>query len=225
MKNYFVIFGPERSGTNYLSELLLMNTPGEYPRIANLDRAPNHNINSKKRVDLVHNKLGSKHKLEDKPLETKFSKNNINIFLARSDFTLWVNSLARYRGTYDKNFEVNESFVKSCHKRYIDYFNFLSVNHKSINCGIVFLENLNKNILKVIAQKMQFLLNKDLVDIGYRMNPGGSKGRKYIEREYSNETELSKIVFKLYKRKIGDNQNPIDYLAINGINTNNLLFL
>ena len=225
MDNYFVVFGPERSGTNYLSELLLINTPGEYPRIANLDRVPNPNLNFKERVDLVHNILGSKHKLGDKPLEIKFSENNINIFLARSYFSLWVNSLARYRSTYVNNFEVNESFVRTCHKQYLNYFNFLSNNHKKIKCGVVFLENLNKNSLKVISRKMNFLINQELVDVPYRMNPGGSKGKKYVRREYSSESELSKLIFKLYKRKTGDNQNPRDFLSKNGVKISNLEFL
>ena len=223
MKNYFVVFGPPRSGTNYLSELLLLNTPGPYPRIANLDKTPA--IARSKKVDFLHKSMGSKHNFKDKRLEVKFSKNNINIFIARSDFALWVNSYGSFVSNWDKNFLQNEDFVRKSYERYINYFNFLSEKQKQVNCGVIFLENLDKDFLNVIAQKMNFKLNEKLVNVSYEINPGQSKGREYIKKKYSKESYLSKLVFDLYNRKIGDNKNPIDFLETSRVNTRNLFFL
>ena len=223
MKNYFVVFGPPRSGTNYLSELILLNTPGPYPKIANLDKAPA--IPRSTRVDFLHKSMGSKHFLRDKRLELKFLKDNINIFIARSDFALWVNSYGRFVSNWDKNYSPNENFVKKCYERYINYFNFLSEKQNQINCGVIFLENLNKDFLNIIAQKMNFKLNEKLVNVSYRMAPGQRKLQEYKKITYSKESNLSKLVFDLYNRKIGDNKNPIDFLEMSNVNTSNLFFL
>ena len=45
---YFVVLGPRRSGTNYLSELILCNTYSDSNKIANLDSQENsRNLNNR----------------------------------------------------------------------------------------------------------------------------------------------------------------------------------
>ena len=65
---YFVVLGPRRSGTNYLSELILRNTSADSYKIANLDNSESF-INKNERIINLYNILGSKHSLTDVPIE------------------------------------------------------------------------------------------------------------------------------------------------------------
>ena len=109
---YFVVLGPRRSGTNYLSELILRNTYSDSYKIANLD-SNEISKNSNERIIKLHHILGSKHSLTDVPIEKKISPDNINIFIARRDFSLWVNSIVNYKRKFIENFIFNENKIKN----------------------------------------------------------------------------------------------------------------
>ena len=68
---YFVVLGPRRSGTNYLSELILRNTYSDSYKIANLDDSKSPSSKNERIISL-YNILGSKHSLTDVPIEKKY---------------------------------------------------------------------------------------------------------------------------------------------------------
>ena len=226
MERYIVIYGPRRSGTNYLSELFFMNLSSSGPKLVNLDNVPNEKTLKEKNILNLVDKYGSKHDLEDRDINQKFLNENINLFIARGDFSTWVNSLSRYISSFNEKFIPNEDFVLKAHRQYIRYFKFLSDNSKNINCSIIFYEKLSLDLLQKIANKNNFQLKQKLVNVSTRMFPSGIKSnKKYIPFDYDNNSEISKLTLELFNRKIGDNICPIGYLEKNEVNIKNLNFL
>ena len=222
---YFVILGPRRSGTNYLSELILCNTYSNSYKIANLDSKENSsNLNN--RIIKLNHILGSKHSLTDVPIEKKISPDNINIFIARRDFSLWVNSIANYKRKFIENFIFNEKELDFLFNQYLDYFKVLNDFANSSNYIVIFHEDLSSKKLYKIAEKLNFQIKKNIKEINYKISPGGYRRRFSIFKnkvmKYDNKSLESKLVKEKYGRYIGDQYDPVKFLNNHGVKTNNL---
>mgnify|MGYP001362676906 CR=1 FL=1 len=222
---YFVVLGPRRSGTNYLSELILCNTNSDSYKIANLDsKEISRNLNE--RIIKLNHILGSKHSLTDVPIEKKISPDNINIFIARRDFSLWVNSIANYKRKFIENFIFNEKELDFLFNQYLDYFKVLNDFANSSNYIVIFHEDLSSKKLYKIAEKLNFQIKKNIKEINYKISPGGYRRRFSIFKnkvmKYDNKSLESKLVKEKYGRYIGDQYDPVKFLNNHGVKTNNL---
>ena len=225
---YFVVLGPRRSGTNYLSELILCNTYSDSYKIANLD-SNQINRNSNERIIKLNHILGSKHSLTDVPIEKKISPHNINIFIARRDFSLWVNSIVNYKRKFIENFIFNEIELNVLFNQYLDYFKVLNKFANPSNYIIIFHEDLSSKTFYKIAEKLNFKIKKNIKEINYKISPGGYIGRFSIFKDkvmkYDNKSLESKLVHEKYGRFIGDQHDPLKFLNNHGVKTNNLPIL
>ena len=225
---YFVVLGPRRSGTNYLSELILSNTYSDSYKIANLD-SQEISRDSNDRIIKLYDSLGSKHSLTDVPIEKKISPDNINIFIARRDFSLWVNSIVNYKRKFIENFIFNEKELDLLFNQYLEYFEVLNHSANPSNYIIIFHEDLSSKTLYKIANKLNFKIKKNLKEINYKISPGGYRRRFSIFKnkvlKYNKKSLESKLVEKKYGRFIGDQYDPIKFLNNHGVNTNNLPIL
>ena len=225
---YFVVLGPRRSGTNYLSELILRNTNSDSYKIANLDN-PESFINQNERITNLYHVLGSKHSLTDVPIEKKISPDNINICIVRRDFSLWINSIIRYKRTFQKNLIFDEKELDYLFNHYLDFFKVLNNFANPSNYIIIFHEDLSAKTFSKVAEKLNFKIKKNIKEIDYKIYPGGYRRkfslfkRKVIK--YDNNSSESKLVKDKYGRFIGDQYDPVKFLNNNGLNTNNLPIL
>ncbi len=225
---YFVVLGPRRSGTNYLSELILCNTYSDSYKIANLDSQEiSRNLND--RIIKLNHILGSKHSLIDVPIEKKISPDNINIFIARRDFSLWVNSIVNYKKKFIDNFKFNEKELDFLLNQYLDYFKILNDYANPSNYIIIFHEDLSSKTFYKIAEKLDFKIKKNIKEINYKISPGGYRRRlsflKNKVMKYDNKSLESKLVLEKYGRFIGDQYDHVKFLNDHGLNTNNLPIL
>ena len=225
---YFVVLGPRRSGTNYLSELILRNTYSDSYKIANLDNSKSPS-NKNERIISLYNILGSKHSLTDVPIEKKISPENINIFIARRDFSLWINSIVRYKKTFIENYIFDERELDSLFNHYLHYFKVLNDFTNQSNYIIIFHEDLSAKTFCKVAEKLNFKIKKNIREIDYKIYPGGYRKKfsffKSKVLKYDKKSLESKLVEEKYGRIIGDQYDPVKFLNNNGLNTNNLPIL
>ena len=225
---YFVVLGPRRSGTNYLSELILCNTYSNSYKIANLDsKEISRNLNE--RIIKLNHILGSKHSLTDVPIEKKISSDNINIFIARRDFALWINSIVNYKRKFIENFIFNEKELDNLFNQYLDYFKILNDFAKPSNYIVIFHEDLSSKTFYKIAEKLNFKIKKNIKEINHKISPGGYRRRFSIFKNkimrYDNKSLESKLVKEKFGRFIGDEYDPVKFLNYHGVKTNNLPIL
>lgn len=214
-----MIMGPRRSGTNYLAELIYRNTPLTSPKIANLDKEPSKSLDMERFVHAYHT-FGSKHQLNDRRVDTKFAKENINIFVARIDFCLWVNSITRYTRSYKTDLVVDKDYVRMLHRQYINYFRFLSISVPRSRYKVIFYEEIGPSLLHALGSSLEFSLRKKITNIEYALTPGGGRDFTALPtRKYSEESEESQIVQELYGRTIRDSMDPTSFLEYNGVDT------
>ena len=225
---YFVILGPRRSGTNYLSELILHNTYSDSYKIANLDKSE-ITKNSNQRIKKLHHILGSKHSLTDIPIERKISADNINIFIARRDFSLWINSMINYKKKFVSDYIFDEKELDIWFNHYLNYFKVLNDLANPSNYIIIFHEDLSSKTFYKVAEKLNFKIKKNIKEINYKISPGGYIGRFSIFKDkvmkYNNKSLESKLVNEKYGRFIGDQHDPLKFLNNHGVKTNNLPIL
>ena len=225
---YFVVLGPRRSGTNYLSELILRNTYPDSFKIANLDKKE-ISTNSNKRIIKLNHVLGSKHSLTDIPIEKKISPDNKNIFIARRDFSLWVNSIVNYKKKFLENFIFNSKELDLLLNQYLDYFKVLNDFANPSHYIVIFHEDLSSKTFYKIAKKLNFEIKKNIKEINYKVSPGGYKSKfsffKNKILKYNNKSSESKLIKEKYGRYIGDQYDPVKFLNDHGVRTNNLPIL
>lgn len=225
---YFVVLGPRRSGTNYLSELILCNTYSDSYKIANLDsNVISRNLDE--RIIKLNHILGSKHSLTDVPIEKKISPDNINIFIARRDFSLWVNSVVNYKRKFIDNFQLNDKELDLLLNQYLDYFKILNNFANPSNYIVIFHEDLSSKTFYKIANKLDFKIKKNIKEINHKISPGGYRSKFSIFKnkviKYDSKSSESKLVAEKYGRYIGDKQDPLKFLHNNGVKTDNLPIL
>ena len=225
---YFVVLGPRRSGTNYLSKLILCNTYSDSYKIANLDNIKNPKKFNDRTIYLNH-VLGSKHSLTDIPIEKKISPNNINIFIARRDFALWVNSFANYKRKFIEGYLLDENELFNLFREYLNYFKILNDSANPSNYIVIYHEDLSSKTFHKIAEKLHFKIKKNIKEINRKVYPGGYQRKISIFEKkvlkYDNQSLESKLVKEKFGRFIGDQYDPIEFLKNNGVKTNNLPIL
>ncbi len=208
MSRVLCVFGPRRSGTNYLSDLLALNTEKSQFLIANLDKNPSALVKQSNRNINLHHILGSKHRFSDVPIEQKLKPDNINLVVVRTDLAVWINSVSRYIKTFDRSFEVNESTIGSLIDEYRSYLVALMTSSKT-SFKLVFYEQISHLLLKNIAANFSFELNDKFKDINYKAMPGGGRAPWWKFRtkklKYSKQSLESKICFDLTGRLPYDN--------------------
>ena len=225
---YFVVLGPRRSGTNYLSKLILCNTYSDSYKIANLDtKGISRNLND--RIIKLNHILGSKHSLTDIPIEKKISPDNINIFIARRDFALWVNSFANYKRKFIEGYLLDENELFNLFREYLNYFKILNDSANPSNYIVIYHEDLSSKTFHKIAEKLHFKIKKNIKEINRKVYPGGYQRKISIFEKkilkYDNQSLESKLVKEKFGRFIGDQYDPIEFLKNNGVKTNNLPIL
>lgn len=176
------VYGPRRSGTNYLNYLLLYNT--DY-LIASLDKSPSLLSKSNARILTVNHVFGSKHDLDDVDHVFKFPVTGFYFFIFRP-IEDWIFS----RINYQKRFsaigvaEIPDFARMVIHK---EYFDFLSSLRKKIELNlfndrflIINYKTLSPENLLVRLNNKRLSCCSESIDCLRETAPGGGLGGAYV---------------------------------------------
>ena len=183
----FTVFGPRRSGTNYLQKIILLNTLNM--RFLCLDK--NFNDQDCKLVVDAFERIGSKHSMTDKVAAQKLNGNHISFVIAKENLKDWLYSRSAYQKTFQPEFKVSKNILnKWITKEYLEFFELITTS--SHNRKLVFLkhEELTANMLREKLQLFDsnLILTKFPVETTTSMGPSGSiTGKEYIKRVSKGE--------------------------------------
>ena len=203
----FAVFGPRRSGTNYLQKLILLNTLNM--RFLCLDKK--YNDQNCKLILHAYSELGSKHSMNDIDISHKFGGDHCNIVIIKSDLKKWLYSRVAYQKTFNQEFVVSD---KALH-RFIEqeYLKFMQLicDHR-VKYNILFLkyEELSVASLrdKLVAFDPEIILTEHVVDLHSSVAPsGGITGKNYTERKSIGDLDIdlfceSNVYNQLKKQQI-----------------------
>jgi len=188
----FAVYGPRRSGTNYLQKIILLNTLNL--QFLCLDK--NFNDQQCKLVVNGFDSLGSKHSMSDKKAADKLNGSHINFVIAKSNLKEWMYSRCAYQKTFQPNFIVSEEAIyKWIAKEYLDFLDQISKNMH--NCNLIFFKHevLTADLLrrKLLSFDKRIILTKFPVDITTIMGPSGSiTNKQYVKRVSEGDAIIDK---------------------------------
>ena len=188
----FAVYGPRRSGTNYLQKLILLNTLNL--QFLCLDK--NFNDQQCKLVVNAFDRLGSKHSMLDKKVVDKLNGSHINFVIAKSNLKEWVYSRCAYQKTFQPDFTVSEeALYKWITKEYLDFLDLISKNNNG--CNLIFFkhEELSADLLRknLLLFENKIILTKFPVDITATMGPSGSiSNKQYVKRVSKGDVIIDK---------------------------------
>ena len=177
----FTVFGPRRSGTNYLQKIILLNTLNM--RFLCLDK--NFNDQVCKLVVEAFERLGSKHSMNDRSVDTKLNENHMNFVIVRDNLKDWIYSRHAYQKSFQPDFDINNEIIR----RWIDteYLEFLELIAKNCKDRLIFLKHEDTSAQslrsKISASYQNIILTNYPVEMTTRMGPSGSiSGNKYVKK-------------------------------------------
>ena len=189
------VYGPRRSGTNYLSNLLLVNT--RYP-VALLDSKPGRHATNNPRYRLLFAAHGSKHTLTDRPPEEKYPFGAVCIFIFKPILS-WVFSRVAYQRTHNA---LPAAALPNFVRRVIqsEYLAMLSslADHlegplKNARVGLVNYETMGLDNFGGLLGQLGLEHESVIKGIQAEARPGGGAGKRFVQKgaeQLVPETEL-----------------------------------
>ena len=174
------VYGPRRTGTNYIQQLSLLNTLN--CQSLNLD-ASQRNHNCRLLVN-GYSEYGSKHSLRDREIQTKISAGNINIVILKKNIRLWLYSRLSYQQTFcSDRFRLTPDVLRKwVNAEYVDFLQDLSKADPE-HYRLIFYEDLSVATLRSILKGSGALLTRYPVELESTATPGGgNNGRKFQPR-------------------------------------------
>lgn len=181
------VYGPRRSGTNYLNQLLLQNTAYT---IASLDKKPSAMSLVNPRISIGSEIFGSKHSLDDVEYLAKFPHYGFYFFVFKP-VEEWIFSRINYQKRMNLYHDAEYKFFvnKVMHD---EYFSFLKSLRLKINDSVFherfLIFDYNRLTPSYLIHSLQ---NKGLrcaaegLDCLREATPGGGLGAVF-DREYSH---------------------------------------
>lgn len=181
------IFGPRRSGTNYLQQISLLNTLNCYS--IHMDASDR----SRKCRLLINGyaEYGSKHSMRDRPITTKIRPENLNLIIIKSNIRSWLYSRLAYQLVFSKpDFKFHHDVIDKWIRREI--LEFLGDLNKASSGSFYVLEYESLTVEKVrtLLSQHDLLITRFPVDHAYATSPGGGTSDKIFKPRKSGGNEV-----------------------------------
>jgi hypothetical protein len=175
-----VIFGPRRSGTNYLQQIALLNTLNCFS--INMDAT--FREHQCRLLISGYSEYGSKHSLRDKALSSKLRAENINLVVIRRDIRAWLYSRYAYQLRFCKpDFALTAEVIDGWIQR--EYMEFLG-DLCSAPTGIYHLfiyEDLDVDLLRSVLLERGLIITRFPIELTSSTIPGGgTSGKRFKPR-------------------------------------------
>ena len=175
------VYGPRRSGTNYLAELLLVNT--QYV-IANFDATPAPRISGNPRSRMLYASNGSKHDLSDRRPEEKYPPDAVHLFVFKPLLS-WIFSRVAYhrRRVALPSSEVKGFARKAVQAEYLSMLSALTAHVdgplKGCAMALINYDELSLASLGRLLDRLGLRYQMPLIDVIAEAAPGGSLGHRF----------------------------------------------
>ena len=179
------VFGPRRSGTNFIANLLLINTV--HP-VANFDERPAQRLKSNSRIKFLNSTYGSKHNLSDRDQAEKYPPDAVYVFVFKPIFS-WALSRVAYRRSLAAALPAAK--VLDFVRRVVDseYLSMLRtlVNHlggplKDARVALVNYELTGLDSLESLFRRLGLEHQTPIQGIAVEMRPGGGTGQRFVRK-------------------------------------------
>lgn len=178
------VYGARRSGANYLTNLLLLNT--SHP-VAILDAKPAQRIIKNPSAKLLLAEHGSKHDLLDRPSAQKYPVDGVCLFVFRPIFS-WVLSRVAYQRTHAA---LSAAALPDYVRRVVqsEYLSMLSslADHlegplKDARVAIVNYDSMGLDNFGTLLDRLGLEHQTPIEGITAELKPGGGTGGRYVRK-------------------------------------------
>ena len=178
------VYGARRSGANYITNMLLLNTT--HP-VAILDAKPAQRIANNPNARLLLSAHGSKHDLSDRPPVEKYPADGVSIFVFRPIFS-WVLSRVAYQRTHSA---LPAAAVPDYVRRVLqaEYLSMLTnlADHlegalKDARIALVNYENLGLDTFEALLSRLGLVHKSPIEGIKAELKPGGGLSGRYVRK-------------------------------------------
>jgi len=186
------IYGPRRTGTNYLQQLVLLNT-------LNCQALQLDAVHRNHHCRLLINgfpEYGSKHSLRDRGIHDKIKVGNINLVILKRDIKAWLNSRLSYQKVLaGESFEISSNLIYKWMKtEYVEFLQDLS-RASSNTYRLIFYEDLSLKNLRNLLEEMGGVLTRFEVELDSEATPGGGNtGKTYRPRKIEGDQEIDNFI-------------------------------
>jgi hypothetical protein len=210
-RRYATVFGPRRTGTNYLQNLLLLNSLNLYCyKLEPGDSDYRMIING-------YSVYGHKHSLVDVPLTQKLVSENINFVVFKRNLKCWLYSRIAFVKISNPDFRATYEWLESIVKNEIvDYLGALS-SVDSSKYHLVAYEDIDIPSIRELLEKEGVILTQFTQSLNYTTVPGGKiMPKPFKKRMIVEDHVVEKFArdFQLNEETCANNQNLFDLLGI-----------
>lgn len=202
-----LVFGPRRSGTNYLDKLILLNTLNV--RTINLDKSLPQ-VECRLVISNGFPIYGSKHDLSDKTHEKKFIDENINVIIMKSSIRDWLQSRISYQRSFAPSFPITVAACQALFlNEYVGFLRDLKSYPKSLY-KFFFYESLNLKELREFLESKECLLTQFPVDLATAALPGGGISNKAYQKKILDYPAVGQFLDETFGDPLGPSFVELD---------------